>query len=57
MIPTFWNPINAINKPIPAGMAFLRHSGIALAMYSLAPVRDKTIKMRPEIRITTRPAW
>ena len=56
MIPTFWNPINVMKRPIPAGIAFLRHSGIAFAIYCLAPVMERNKNMIPESRMITRPA-
>ena len=56
MIPTFWKPMYVINRPIPAGMAFFKHSGIALAMYCLAPVTESSKKITPEMRIMTSPA-
>ena len=45
-----------MNKPMPAGIAFLRHSGIAFAMYCLAPVNERIMKMMPEISTMTNPA-
>ena len=39
-----------------AGIAFLRHSGIAFAIYCLAPVMERNKNMIPESRMITRPA-
>ena len=41
---------------LSAGIAFLRHSGIAFAMYCLAPVNERIMKMMPEISTMTSPA-
>ena len=56
MIPTFLKPMNAINKPIPAGIAFLRQSGRAFAIYFLAPVTERIRKSIPERRMMHRPS-
>ena len=47
--------MNAMKRPIPAGIAFLRQSGNALAIYSLAPVSERTRNTVPERRIIKRP--
>ena len=56
MIPAFWKPMNAINRPIPAGIAFFRHSGRAFATLERRPVREKIRKTIPDTRMITRPA-
>lgn len=48
--------MKAMNKPIPAEIDFLRQSGRDFAIYSLAPVIDKTRKITPERRIIHNPS-
>ena len=49
--------MNAINKPIPAEIAFFKQSGIAVAMYFLSPVKERIKKTIPERKMITRPDW
>ena len=53
----FFSPISAIKRPIPAGIDFLRHSGIATAIYFLRPVTERIRNTRPDTNTITRPAW
>ena len=56
MKPTFWNPMYAMKRPIPADTETLSAGGIALAMYCLAPVNDRIRNTRPEMNTITSPA-
>ena len=49
MIPAFCIPINAMKKPMPTLIAFLRLSGILLTIASLILKIVNTIKIRPSI--------
>ena len=49
-------PSKAMNKPIPAGIAFFKQSGRDLAMYDLKPVTERIKKIKPERSIITKPA-
>ena len=48
--------LDAMNKPIPAGIAFFRHSGNALATLERRPVIEKIRNTMPDTRMMTRPA-
>ena len=52
-MPAFYRPINAINKPIPAGIAILTQSGIAAKIFFLKPVTVKSTNTTPSIRINS----
>ena len=53
--PEPFKPTNAMNKPIPAGIDFFRHSGMAVAMYLRSPVTDRIRNTIPDNRMITRP--
>ena len=46
-----------MNNPIPAGIAFFKQSGIAVAIYFLSPVAERIKKTIPERKMITRPDW
>ena len=52
-IPAFCRPINAMNRPIPAGMAFFTQSGIAVKIALRSPVTVSIIKTIPSISTST----
>ena len=52
--PAFCRPMKAMNRPIPAPMACLSESGIALRIQVRTFVSVRTTKMRPSIRTAVR---
>ena len=55
-IPAFTKPMIAMNKPIPAEIAFFKSSGIALTIAVRAPVTVSRMKMIPAINTAARAA-
>ena len=53
-IPAFCNPMKAINRPTPAGMAERTDAGMASKIFLLRPVTVRRIKAIPSNRIMTR---
>ena len=51
MIPAFWSPMKAMNRPIPAAIAFLRLAGMLLTIASLTLQNVRRRKMIPSTRI------
>ena len=51
MIPAFWRPMNAIKRPIPTPIAFLRFAGIELTIASLTLNAVRIRKMTPSQKI------
>ena len=54
-IPASCNPINAIKRPIPAGIAILTHIGMALNNFARIPVTVKTTNNKPSNNTNTNP--
>src|SRR5574344_541549 len=54
MTPAFCKPMNAMKRPIPAPIAFLRLAGIALTIASRRLVSVSITNIRPSIRIAVR---
>ena len=54
IIPIFFNPINAINRPIPAVEAVVIGAGIAFASFSLNPKAARIKKNMPDKNTTPR---
>ena len=52
--PTFCRPRNAMNRPMPAGMALRTASGMAVKIFLRRPVMVSRMKMRPSTRTNTR---
>ena len=52
-IPAFCSPINAINRPIPAGIIFLTQSGIAEKSFALTPVTVRSVNKTPSNKTKT----
>ena len=54
MIPAFWSPMNAMKRPIPTPIAFLRFAGIEFTIASLTLKNVRRRKMIPSQKIAVR---
>ena len=52
--PAFCNPRNAMNRPIPAGMAIRTADGMASKILRRRPVMVSRVKMMPSASTSTR---
>ena len=54
IMPAFWSPMKAINRPTPAGIANRTDVGMASKIFLRKPVTVRMVKAIPSKRIRTR---